>query len=149
VRSRISARADRSSSLMSAAIGLGPCPSLSGCVPRAVRYPAWLATLLTFAWARSKRIVSHVGDLHITHSMAVARWRLVHSRMRFLPKTPRDLHGIHPLTFPPRDFIASLMQLSMMPTAKRHGEFIADFKTDRPRLSETQVMRIRRLSSTD
>jgi hypothetical protein len=43
--------------------------------------------------------------------------RLVRSRMRFLPKTPRDVQGVHPLAFPPRDFIASLMQLPMMAAA--------------------------------
>jgi hypothetical protein len=43
--------------------------------------------------------------------------RLLRRRMRFLPKTSRDLQGVHPLAFPPRDFIASLMQLPMMPTA--------------------------------
>src|SRR5262245_11532674 len=37
----------------------------------------------------------------------------------------------------------------MMPTAERHSELIADFKTDRPRLSKAQMMRIGGLASTD
>jgi hypothetical protein len=69
--------------------------------------------------------------------------------MLFLPKTPRNLQGVHPLAFPPRDFIACLMQLSMMPTTERHGELIAHLETNGARLSEAQVMGIGRLSSTD
>ena len=75
--------------------------------------------------------------------------RLVRRATCFLPKTPRDLQGIDLYGFPPGNLIASLMQLSMMPAAERDGELIADLKADRPRLGKAQVMRIRRLSSTD
>ena len=51
--------------------------------------------------------------------------------------------------FPPRSLIASLMQLSMMASTKRHGELIADLETDRARLRKPQVMRIGRLASAD
>jgi hypothetical protein len=49
-------------------------------------------------------------------------------------------------SFPPCNLIAGLMQLPMVPTAKRHREFIADLKTDGSRLSKPQMMRIARLS---
>src|SRR5262245_36207180 len=38
--------------------------------------------------------------------------------MRFLPKAPRDFHCIDLYILPPSDFIAGLVQLSMMPTHK-------------------------------
>ena len=60
--------------------------------------------------------------------------------MRFLPETPCDLQSINLRAFPPSDFIAGLVQLSMMTTAERHGELIADFKADRSWLSKPQVM---------
>ena len=41
------------------------------------------------------------------------------------------------------------MQLSMMPTAERYCEFIADFQTNAARLRKSQMMRVARLSSAD
>ena len=56
--------------------------------------------------------------LHVTYShRTLFEGRLLRSRMRFLPKPPRDLQGVHPLAFPPRAFIAGLVQLSMMTAA--------------------------------
>jgi hypothetical protein len=37
--------------------------------------------------------------------------------MRFLPKPPRDFQGIDFYALPPSDFIAGLVQLSMMTAA--------------------------------
>ena len=68
--------------------------------------------------------------------------------MALLPKTVRSPEH-RSSSFPPRLLIASLMQLSMMPTAERHGELIADFETDRPWLRKAQMMRIGRLPPAD
>jgi hypothetical protein len=35
--------------------------------------------------------------------------------IRFLPETPRDLQGVRPLAFPPRDFIAGNPQFEDLP----------------------------------
>lgn len=43
--------------------------------------------------------------------------------------------------------ISSLMQLPVMPAAERHSELIADFQTNRARLSKSKMMGIGRLSS--
>ena len=69
--------------------------------------------------------------------------------MALLPKTSSDLESIDLQVLPPRLLIASLMHLPMVPAAERHGELIADLKTDRPRLRKPQMMRIGRLPSTD
>jgi len=41
------------------------------------------------------------------------------------------------------------MKLSMMPTAERDGELIADFEADGSGLCKPQMMRIGRLPATD
>ena len=53
------------------------------------------------------------------------------------------------LNFPPGDFVARLMQLPVMPAAKRNSEFIAHLEAYRSRLSKTQVMRITGLPAAD
>ena len=65
--------------------------------------------------------------------------------MALLPKTASGLKSIDPEALPPRNLIASLMQLPMMTAAERHGELITDFKTDGSRLRKAQMMRIGRL----
>ena len=150
--SLISARGD-CSSLMSAAWSGGSL----GSTPITIRLQTSRRTLSSLACNSANVGMGRVKadsiprcGLRATYShRTLFEGRLLRSRMRFLPKPPRDLQGIHPLAFPPRDFIAGLMQLSMMPTAERHSELIAHFETDGARLSETQVMRIRRLSSTN
>ena len=69
--------------------------------------------------------------------------------MGTLPKTSRDLQGIHPLAFPPRAFIAGLVQLPVMPAAKRDRELITHLETNGSRLCEPQVMGIGRLPAAD
>jgi hypothetical protein len=69
--------------------------------------------------------------------------------MRFFPKVSRDFQGIHSVTVPPRAFIAGLMQLPVMPAAKRDRELIAHLETNGSRLCKPQVMRIGRLPATD
>ena len=65
------------------------------------------------------------------------------------PKLPSDLEDIDIESFPPGEFIAGLMQLPMVPAAKRHCELIADLKANCSGLRETQMMRIGWLSPTD
>ena len=65
------------------------------------------------------------------------------------PKPSSNLQCIDPELFPPRNFIAGLMKLSMVTAAERHGELIADLKTNGSRLREAQMMRVARLSAAD
>ena len=69
--------------------------------------------------------------------------------MGLFPQAPCDLQGIDLQVLPPGDLIAGLMQLPMMTAAERHGELVADFETDGPRLRKPQVMRIGRLPAAD
>ena len=66
-----------------------------------------------------------------------------------LPKTSSCLESVDPQALPPRLLVASLMQLPMMPTAERHGELIADLKTDCPWLRKAQMVWIGRLPPAD
>ena len=75
--------------------------------------------------------------------------RSIRRGMRYFPKTSRDFQGIHSVTVPPRAFIAGLVQLPMMPAAKRHCELIAHLEANRPGLREPQVMGIGWLAATD
>ena len=45
---------------------------------------------------------------------------------------------------PPRDFVAMAMQVAMMFTAQRHGEFVADLASERSGLRKFEVMRVAR-----
>ena len=69
--------------------------------------------------------------------------------MALLPKTVSCLESIDPQALPPGLLIASLMQLSMVTAAERHGELITDLETDRSRLRKPQMMRIGRLPTAD
>ena len=69
--------------------------------------------------------------------------------MAFFPQLLGGLHWPNPQIRPPRLLIAKLVELSMMASAQRNGKFVADFKTQRSRLSKLQVMRIGRLPSAD
>ena len=50
---------------------------------------------------------------------------------------------------PPCRLIAVAVNLTMMSTAERHGELIADFKTQGSGLRKPKVMRIGRLTAAD
>jgi len=65
---------------------------------------------------------------------------LIRRGMRFFPKPPRGFQGIDLYALPPRNFVAGLVQLAMMTAAQRHGELVADLKTERSRLRKAQVM---------
>ena len=62
--------------------------------------------------------------------------------MVLLPQSFGDLERVNVETLPPDDLIADLMQLPVMTTAEGHCEFIADLQAQRPRLRETQMMRV-------
>ena len=63
--------------------------------------------------------------------------RSIRRGMRYFPKTSRDFQGIHSVTVPPRAFIAGLVQLPMMPAAKRDRELVAHLETNRPAVART------------
>src|SRR5690242_13258244 len=75
--------------------------------------------------------------------------RLIRRGMRFFPKASRNFQGIHSVTIPPRTFVAGLVQLPVMPAAKRYSELIAYLEANSSWLCEPQVMRIGRLPATD
>ena len=74
---------------------------------------------------------------------------MIRRGMRYFPKTSRDFQGIHSVTVPPREFVAGLVQLPMMPAAKRHCELIAHFEANCPGLRKPQVMGIGWLPAAD
>ena len=53
------------------------------------------------------------------------------------------------MTIPPRSFVPSLVQLPVMPAAKRDRELITHLETNGSRLCEPQVMGIGRLPAAD
>ena len=69
--------------------------------------------------------------------------------MAFFPQLFGSLHWPNPQIRPPGLFIAKLVELSVMASAKWHGEFVADFEAQRSRLCKLQVMRIGGQISTD
>lgn len=62
--------------------------------------------------------------------------------MALFPKLLGGFQRVDFESFPPRNLIASLVKLPMVPAAQRHRKFIADFKTDGSRLRKPQMMRI-------
>jgi hypothetical protein len=121
VRSRISARADRSSCLMSAACsGVWP-----GSIPITVRLRTSRRTLSSLV-CNSERVGVTVTrrpdrlgafDRFTLSQRTLFQWSLVCRGLRFLPKPPRSFQGIDLYALPPRDFIAGLVQLPMMSAA--------------------------------
>src|SRR3974390_2067840 len=69
--------------------------------------------------------------------------------MRLLPDSLRNLEWLDIELLPPGGLIAGLMQLAVMTSAERNGEFIAHLQPDGSGLGEAQVMRVRRLPATD
>jgi hypothetical protein len=54
---------------------------------------------------------------------------------------------INPGLFPPTEFVTDPVRFAMVSPAKGDNKFIADFASERSRLGESQVVRIRGLSS--
>ena len=69
--------------------------------------------------------------------------------MGLVPKPFGNFQCVDIQVFPPRCFIAGLMQLTMMAAAQGHGELVADFKAQGPGLGKAQMMRIARLASAN
>ena len=69
--------------------------------------------------------------------------------MGLFPKIFGDPKRIDLQVFPPSRFIPCLMQLPVMPPTERYGELIADLHPKPSGLGETQVMRVRGLTSAD
>jgi hypothetical protein len=67
---------------------------------------------------------------------------------RVLPKLARNLERIDAGGLPPGPLIAGAMGRAVMDTAEWYREFIARLTTERARLYEPQMMRIRRLAAT-
>jgi hypothetical protein len=65
------------------------------------------------------------------------------------PKRPRRGNGINSPPLPPGDFVAGVVVVSVMGSAKRYGELIADFETHRAGLSKSQVVGVGGASAAD
>src|SRR6185312_15587293 len=68
---------------------------------------------------------------------------------RLLPKLPGKTKGIDLEAFPPRSFVAGLVERAVVAPAERHGELVADFDTQSARLRETQMVGVARLPSAN
>ena len=76
---------------------------------------------------------------YFSHGTRVPAWK----RMRFEPERTGGGARIDAGLFPPCCFIATAMDLAMMPAAERHREFVAHLAAKRPWLSKAQMVRIR------
>jgi hypothetical protein len=65
------------------------------------------------------------------------------------PELPRYTQGVDFMLVPPPNFVAGLVQLPMVATAKRHRKLVADFEAQGSRLRKAQVMRITGLPAAD
>jgi hypothetical protein len=68
---------------------------------------------------------------------------------RFVPQTLGHSKRGNLNVGPPGYFIAVVMQLPMMITAQRHGEFVAHLAAERSRLCKFQMMRVARCALTN
>ena len=64
--------------------------------------------------------------------------------VRLFPKPRSDREGVDPHVVPPGDLVAAVVELTVVIAAERHGELIADFGAERPRLGEADVVRVGR-----
>jgi hypothetical protein len=64
--------------------------------------------------------------------------------MGFEPQYSRSTGWIESELRPPGRFVSVTVKFAVVRTAQRHREFIAHLATERPRLREAQMMRIRR-----
>ena len=69
--------------------------------------------------------------------------------MGLFPKLPSKRERIDVQILPPGDFISGLMHLPMMAAAEWHGELVADFNPQRPRLRKSQMVGVGRLTTAD
>src|SRR4029077_12816122 len=99
--------------------------------------------------ASDKRVYRHSVTPRHKKITVVMRVEIEPSKDAFAPKDPCDFHGINLQVLPPSNFIASLMHLSMVTSAERHGELIADLEADRTRLRKPKMMGVRWLPPAD
>src|SRR4051812_10241323 len=69
-------------------------------------------------------------------------------RMSLRPQRLGNGQRIELMVCPPGGFVGGAVNLSVMTAAERHGEFIADFATERTRLRKAEVVRVSRLAPT-
>jgi hypothetical protein len=69
--------------------------------------------------------------------------------MRLLPKLPGKAKGVDLEAFPPRSFVAGLMERAVVAPAERHGELVADFDSECARLRKPDVVRIARVATAN
>src|SRR6516225_9644306 len=65
------------------------------------------------------------------------------------PGLTGDLNGVDAGRLPPGLLVAGAMDRAVMRAAERHGEFVADFAAERPRLQVAKMMRIGLFASAD
>jgi len=65
------------------------------------------------------------------------------------PEMTGDLNGVDAGGLPPRLLVAGAMDGAVMRAAERHGEFVADFAAERPRLQVAKMMRIGLFAAAD
>ena len=146
-RSLISARADRSNSLMSAAC-FGGC---FGSIPIAVRLRTSRRTPSSLVCNSAKvglptskpgcrRFPGFHNGCCSRGARLIAGWVFCQRPLAISRAFTRS---------PPRAFIAGLVQLPMMAAAQRHREFITDFEANGSGLCKPQVMRIGGLPAAD
>jgi len=88
--------------------------------------------------------MSHRGRIDVASGLVRGDRFCSRQRMGLKPKCAGSRKRIYPGVPPPRPFIAAAMDLTVMRATERHREFIAHFATERTRLREPQMMRIRR-----
>ena len=65
------------------------------------------------------------------------------------PEHPRRGERINSPSLPPCDFVSEAMEVTVMGSAQRYREFIADLESHGAGLGEPQMVRISRASSAD
>jgi len=70
-------------------------------------------------------------------------------RMRFEPQSAGHNRRIYSYFPPPRGFIATAMDLTVMSSTQGDSKFIADLAAECPALRKSQVVRIGRLATTN
>jgi len=111
----------------------------------------WFGSMpITVRLRTSRRTLSSLvcSSANVGMSLSELR-RLTRRGTRSFPKASRDFQGIHSVNVPPRTFVSGLVQLPVMPAAKRYRELIAHLETDGSRLCKPKVMRIGRLPAAD
>jgi hypothetical protein len=65
------------------------------------------------------------------------------------PEHPRRREGINSPSLPPGDFVSGAMVVTVMDSAQRYGELVADLEPHRAGLGEPQMVGVGGASSTD